>query len=275
MDAAEGSLAYVYIWGNIKVVYKHVCLGHSQPAKAVIFGHKFQFLHPLSSAGKCRDKVQGKIWPQTLRAWPFCWRIQFYFSSSSLPGEASREGTHTTRAPLRAPPTRHNHNMVLHLSLITNHLLGMGRKDQTDWYPGFSHARPRGLQAAMDLWEEVHNRWQIASDNIARSADLEERVCSRLVVTIWASSLAWWDANCYPAVCTGTHHRHPGTPGEVGGGERLWRRGCRQPASGCVCVRGRVCQRGGENMSASHQSRADISWTHTHMRMKHVIRRTL
>lgn len=99
-------------------------------------------------------------------------------------------------------------------------------------------AGERWMDGWMDLREEVHNRWQMVSVNIARSADLEERVYSRLVVTIWASSLAWWDANCYPAACTGTHHQHPGPPPR-GGGERLWRSGCRQPASGCVCVSGR------------------------------------
>lgn len=61
---------------------------------------------------------------------------------------------------------------------------------------------------AKESAQQVRNR----IGHTDKSADFVLCIYSpRAVITIWAPSLAWWYANCSPAVRIGTRQRHPGT----------------------------------------------------------------
>lgn len=102
---------------------------------------------------------------------------------------------------------------------------------------------------AKESAQQVRNR----IGHTDKSADFVLCIYSpRAVITIWAPSLAWWYANCSPAVRIGTRQRHPGT--SVG----LWGRE-EAVSSQHVAACGQE-----ENMSDRHHSRADIRRTDAH-----------
>lgn len=102
----------------------------------------------------------------------------------------------------------------------------------------------------MDVSEEVHNRWQIATDTFSR-AQTFCNACTPSSLLLLSGHPAWRDV--MPTVCAGAHHRqHPGTLEGLWGSER----------QSAVSMWLHVWS-GGANMSSRHESRGDIRWTGT------------